>query len=317
MSALFYAILAALSNVFGTWLFALVARGIAAGYFFLFPWRAATSARFYRVLFAGRNRFYGWWCAWLQFQNFTTVFLDRHLLRDSGAITYTFQGREHLIQAVEQGQGGILLMSHMGNWEVAARLLRKMIPQLRLMIFMGRRDKEQIERLQKVDLAESGIRILVADQDAETPFALVEGASFLQDGGFVSMPGDVVLRPDQRVVAVRFLGHTVRLPEAPFMLALLTGAPLYIFFASRRGLGQHHFSVSGPMVLAAEKRDQRRTAVLKAAQGYADLLEDQVRRNPLEWYHFEPFLGPMAGPEFSSSGSGQTVSKTRRIAPEI
>jgi predicted LPLAT superfamily acyltransferase len=306
MSGLFYTILAALSNIFGTWLFALIARGIAAGYFFLFPWRAATSARFYRVLFPGRNRLYCWWCAWRQFQNFTTVFLDRYLLRDSGAITYTFQGREHLIQAVEQGQGGILLMSHMGNWEVAARLLRRMIPQLRLMLFMGRREKEQIERLQKEDLAASDIRILAADQDAETPFALVEGASFLQTGGFVSMPGDVLLRPDQRVVAVRFLGRTVGLPEAPFMLALLTGAPLYIFFASRRGLGRHHFSVSGPMVVAAESRTQRRLAVLQAAQAYADLLADQVRRNPLEWYHFEPFLGPAAGPERSSPESEQT-----------
>ena len=90
------------------------------------------------------------------------------------------------------------------------------------------------------------------------------------------------------------------------MLALLTGAPLYIFFASRRGLGRHHFSVSGPMVVAAESRTQRRLAVLQAAQAYADRLADQVRRNPLEWYHFEPFLGPAAGPERSSPESEQT-----------
>ena len=291
MSGRFYAILAALSNVFGAWLFALTARGIAAGYFLFCPRRVAASARFYRVLFAGRNRLYGWWCAWRQFQNFTTVFLDRYLLQDSGAITFTFQGREHLIQAVEQGSGGILLMSHMGNWEVGARLLRQTIPELRLMLFMGRRAKKQVERLQKEDLSASGIRIVAADQDADSPFALVEGAGFLRTGGFVSMAGDMVWRPGQRVVAVRFLGHTVRLPEAPFMLALMSGAPLYVFFASIRGRGRYHFSVSGPMVVAAESRAQRRPAVLRAAQAYADLLEDQVRRNPLEWYHFEPFLG--------------------------
>jgi predicted LPLAT superfamily acyltransferase len=303
MSGSFYAILAAISNVCGAWLFALTARAIAAGYFFLFPRRAAASARFYRVLFAGRNRLYSWWCAWRQFQNFTTVFLDRYLLGNSGTISYTFEGREHLSQAVEQGRGGILLMSHMGNWEVAARLLRGMIPELRLMIFMGRRAKEKIEQLQKEDLTASGIRILAADQEADAPFALVEGASFLKGGGFVSMAGDKVWRPDQRVVAVRFLGHTVRLPEAPFMLALLSGVPLYVFFASIQGRGRHHFSISGPMVIAVEDRAQRRPAVLQAAQAYADLLEGQVRRNPLEWYHFEPFLGPVADPESSSTVS--------------
>jgi predicted LPLAT superfamily acyltransferase len=301
MSRRFYTVLATLSDFLGAWVFGLAARFVAAGYFVLFPRRAATSARFYRALFPGRSRLYGWWCAWGQFQSFTTVFLDRYLLRDNGSIAFTFQGREHLLDAVEQDRGGILLMSHMGNWEVAARLLRRTIPRLRLMLFMGRRAKEQIERLQKEDLTASGIRILDAGHDADTPFALVEGASFLETGGFVSMAGDMIWRSDQRTVTARFLGHTVRLPEAPFMLALLSGAPLYVFFASMRGRSLHHFSVSGPVAVAAESRAQRRQAVSGAAQAYADLLEDQVRRNPLEWYHFEPFLGPVAGRERRST----------------
>jgi predicted LPLAT superfamily acyltransferase len=297
----FYAILTALSKIFGTWLFALTARGIAAGYFFLFPRRAAVSAHFYRTLFADRSRWYAWWCAWRQFQNFTTVFLDRYLLHDSDTIAYTFEGREHLIDAVRQGRGGILLMSHMGNWEVAARLLRSTIPDLRLMLYMGRRAKEQIERLQKEDLAASGIRVIAADQASGSPFDLVEGVGFLKSGGFVSIAGDVVWRPDQRVVPARFFGHTVQLPEAPFMLALVSGAPLYVFFTSIRGPRRYHFFVSGPMGVVADDRAQRRPAVVRAAQGYAERLEEQVRRNPLEWYHFEPFFGPPADPERADS----------------
>ena len=300
----FYAILTALSKIFGTWLFSLTARGIAAGYFFPFPRRSAVSAHFYRALFADRSWWYAWWCAWRQFQNFTTVFLDRYLLHDSGAITCTSQGREHLIQALGQGRGGILLMSHMGNWEVAARLLRRNIAQLRLMIFMGRRAKEQIERLQKEDLIASGIRIVEAGHEADSPFNLVEGAGFLRTGGFIVMAGDMVWQPDQRVVAAHLLRHTVRLPEAPVLLALVAGAPLYVFFASSRGPGQYHFSVSEPVVVAAESRAQRQPAVLRAAQAYADLLESHVRRNPLEWYHFEPFLGSATGLEHSSPESG-------------
>jgi len=291
VSGRFYAILTALSNVFGTWLFALAARGVAAGFFLFCPRRATASARFYRALFTDRSRLYAWWCAWCQFQSFTAVFVDRYLFRDDGSVSFTFEGREHLIEAMERGRGGILLMSHMGNWELGARLLRRQIPELRLLLFMGRRTKEQIERLQKEDLTASGIRILAADQEAESPFALVEGAGFLQDGGFVSLAGDMLWRPDQRAVAVQFLGRTVRLPEAPFMLALLSGAPLFVFFASSRGRGRHHFSVSAPMTVAAEFRAERRAAVIGAAQAYADILERQVRRNPMEWYHFEPFPG--------------------------
>ncbi len=296
MRYLFYRVLAGCSKIFGPWLFALVSRGIAVGYFLFFPRRSAASARFYRVLFPGRRRWYAWWCAFRQFQNFTTVFLDRYLLQDPGAIAFTFEGRQHLIAAVTEGRGGILLMSHMGNWEAGARLLRRNIPDLRLMLYMGRRAKEQIERLQKEDLAASGIRILAADPAGGSAFDLVEGAAFLKSGGFVSMAGDMVWRPEQPGLSVRFLDHTVRLPEAPFMLALVSRVPLYVFFAEKRGLRQYHFSVTGPLAVTAAGRDLRREAVQKAAQTYAGHLEDQVRRNPLEWYHFEPFLGPPSGP---------------------
>lgn len=306
VSGRFYAILVALSDVFGAWLFVVAARVVAAGYFLFFPRRAAASARFYRVLFADRSPLHAWWCAWRQFQSFTTVFLDRYLLNRCDAVDFTSEGREHLIQAMEQGRGGILLMSHMGNWEMGSRLLRRTIPELRLMVFVGRRAKEQIERLQKDDLTANGIRIVVADQNAGSPFALVEAVSFLRTGGFVAMAGDMVWRPDQRVAPVRFLGHRARLPEAPFMLALMSGTPLHVFFSSIRGRGRYHFSVTGPMVVAAGSRAERRPALLRAAQAYADLLESQVCRNPLEWYHFEPFLGPAAGPERTSAESGQS-----------
>jgi predicted LPLAT superfamily acyltransferase len=158
------------------------------------------------------------------------------------------------------------------------------------MLYMGRRAQEQIERLQKEDLAASGIRIMAADPDSGSAFDLVEGAAFLKSGGFVSMAGDIVWRAEQQAVSVRFLNHTARLPEAPFMLALVSRAPLYIFFATQRGKRRYHFSVSGPVAVTAPSRAQRREAVSRAAQTYADHLEVQVRRNPLEWYHFGPFL---------------------------
>jgi len=299
MSGRFYAFLVVISNIFGAPVFAVTARGIAAGYFFLFPRRAAASAGFYRAVFPERSRLYSWWCAWRQFQNFTTLFLDRYVFGNRGDITYTSQGREHLFNAVNQGRGGIMLISHMGNWEMAARLLREMIPELRLMIIMGRRAKEQIERMQKEDLSANGIRIIVADQDAGTPFALVEVASFLQAGGFVAMAGDKLWRSDQRAVSIRIFKHTARLPEAPFTLALLSSVPLYVFFSSIRGRGRHHFSISDPLTIKAEERSLRKSAVLMTAQEYADLLADQVRKNPLEWFHFEPFLEPEAAPACS------------------
>ncbi len=281
-----------LGRLFGPWLFSLIAGGIAAGYYVCCPGRVAASARFYRALFPGRGRIFYLGCAWRQFQSFTSVFLDRSRLQAPGAVSYRFAGREHLLEALQRKTGGILLMSHIGNWEVGARLLRDDIPDLRLMLYMGQQAKDQIERLQKQDLAASGIRVIAVDRNGGSPFDLVEGISFLKAGGFISMAGDVVWHPDQRVVEAGFLGHTVRLPEAPHMLALASGAPLFIFFATHSGRGQYLFSVLPPTRVKADTRAQRRQAVLGSVQAYADQIARQVRRAPFEWYHFHPFLGP-------------------------
>lgn len=290
----FYKFLSTTSRYVGPGFFLLIARGIAGGYFFLFPRRTAASVRFYRALYPGRQLFFYLGCAWCQFQNFTSLFLDRHLLQSGGAMDYTFEGREHLLDALEHNSGGILLMSHLGNWEMGARLLRRDIPRLRLMLYVGQRAKDQIERLQKQDLVTSGVRVVAVDQAGGSTFDLVEGIAFMRSGGMVSMAGDMVWRPDQRAVKVRFIGHWVRLPEAPFMVALAVKMPLYVFFAANQGHQAYHFSISPPIHVTADHRALRRDAIRKAAQTYADRLETQLRRSPYEWYHFGPFLGPAA-----------------------
>ena len=290
----FYKLLSTAARHLGPGFFQLIARGIAGGYFFLFPRRTAVSVHFYRTLYPGRQALFHWKCAWRQFQNFTSLFLDRHLLQSGASIDYTFEGREHLINTLEQNRGGILLMSHLGNWELGARLLRRNMPLLRLMLYVGQRDRDQIERLQKHDLMVSGIRVVAVDQEGGSALDLVDGIAFLRSGGMVSMAGDMVWRPDQRAVPVRFLDHWVRLPEAPFMLALAVNVPLYVFFAAQRGRQAHHFSVSPPIHVTASHRALRGEAIRQAAQTYADHLETQLRRCPCEWYHFTPFLGPAA-----------------------
>ena len=108
--------------------------------------RVAVGMHFYRTLFPDKSRVYHRWCTFRQFLDFTHVFRDRLLLSDEGKITTDFDGWERLRDAMGC-RGGILLMSHMGNWEVAARLLKKTLPELRLMLYMGIKQKEQIEGL--------------------------------------------------------------------------------------------------------------------------------------------------------------------------
>jgi predicted LPLAT superfamily acyltransferase len=289
---MFYRILPFLSRVFGAWTFDLVARGIAAGYFFFAPRRVMVSVRFYRALFPQRGRFYHGWCAWKQFQNFTSVYLDRYLLQESGDISYTYEGWEHIENALDRKTGGIILMSHLGNWEIAAHLMKRRREQMPLMLFMGQRAQAHIERIQKDDLRRRGIHVVAAEANGgETSFDLLEGLRFIQDGGLVSMSGDQIRTFGQRAVSVAMLGHEVRLPETPHLLAMLSGAPLLVFFSRRVGRKCYHLRTCAPQYIEQAPRHNRAEAIRKSAQAYADLLETHLRSTPCEWYHFEQFLG--------------------------
>lgn len=300
MLSFFYRFMALASRAFGPWLFGLVAKGIAAGYFLFSPQRVGVSLRFYRAVFPERGRAHHLGCAWRQFQNFTSIYLDRTLLDEDREIACTHVGWEHLEAAIDRKAGGIVLMSHLGNWEIAAHFMQRKREDLRLTLFMGMRAKAAIEGLQKEGLVRKGIRVLAVEKEAGAPFDLVEGLRFIQSGGLISMTGDKLWHSSQRSVPVAFLGHEARLPETPHRLAMLSGVPLFAFFSRRTGRRRYHLSIAEPIYVAKAGRRERADAIRRSAQAYADLLAKNLRENPLEWYHFEPFLGPRL-PEAATS----------------
>jgi predicted LPLAT superfamily acyltransferase len=290
MRIVLYKIIIRLSRALGLWVFAVFAWIVATGYYFFFPFRVRNSVRFYRILFPDRNWLYHGWCAWRQFHNFTDVFFDRFLITEHDDIKATSRGFENLEEACRRKEGGILLMSHMGNWEVAAHILMRKKQDRRLLLYMGVKYKEQLEGIQKKSLSQSGVTIIAVDEQGGSPLDFIEGIKFIESGGTVSLTGDLVWKKDQRTVPVKFLGHDVRLPEAPYLLALLSGAPIFIFFAFRTGKRQYQCNMSKPIYIRVSSRRERTAAIQHAAQQYAVILEETLRRHPLQWYHFEPFL---------------------------
>lgn len=284
----YYRALTVLSRRCGLWLFRTGAWFVASGYYLFFPRRVAASADFYRTLRPGR----GWWyyraCAWRQFHRFTGLFVDRFLLQSGQPLTHTSEGLEHLDAALGRGSGGVLLMSHVGNWEIAAHLLKRQRRHLPLLLFLGAREREQIEKLQKEHLVASGIRVVVTDEVAPGPYDALEGIRHLKKGGLVSLTGDMAWHSAQQTLAVRFLGRRVNLPAGPHVLAMLAGVPLFYFFSYRTGPRSHHFIVSAPKFVSPASRAQRAAALQASAQAYADCLENHVRRHPFDWFHFRP-----------------------------
>jgi predicted LPLAT superfamily acyltransferase len=290
IGGLYYRGLTWVSQHLGLWFFQAGAWWVASAYFVLFPRRVAASMVFYRALQPGLSRWHYLRCAWKQFHRFTGVFVDRFLLQTGQAISHTSDGTEQLDALLDQGRGGILLMSHVGNWEIAAHLLKRHRAHMPLLLYMGQKQKDQIERLQKQDLTESGVRIIVAGETAGTPYDTVEGLQHLKKGGLLSLAGDMPWHAGQRTIAVRFLDRRVALPAGPHVFAMVAGVPLFHFFSHRTGPRSYHFTVSEPIYVCPASRAERETALQASAQIYADRLAEEVRRHPFEWFHFRAFF---------------------------
>jgi len=283
-----HAMLVRISRLIGPWFFAGVARCIAAGYFLLSA-KVRESCRLYAILFPQRGRWFHRWCAFRQYQNFTTIHFDRFLTNHYCPPTCDREGAEALEARIGHG-GAVLLMSHLGNWEMAARMLMRRGHETPLLLYMGVKDKEGVERTQKEELRQAGGTILGIDRGAASPFTAVEGLRMLRQGGLVSMTGDMVWRTDQRRAPVTLLGHAALVSEAPFVFALVSGAPIFVFFAFRTGRNRYKLAFSEPIWVQSRGRGERQRVIAEAAQQYADLLENALRAHPCEWYHFDRFL---------------------------
>lgn len=294
-----YTFLVSLARFLGSWLFVVISRVIAAGYF-LFSRNMPESHRFYAILFPNRSKLFHLWCTFRQYQNFTTIHFDRFLSSQGQAATCISPTEDQLGTTIGKS-GAILLMSHLGNWEMAARLLMQQRHDLQLLLYMGIKEKEGVEKHQKEELRREGVTVIGADQNSSSPFAAIEGIHVLRAGGLVSMTGDIVWRSDQRSVPVTFLGHVAYVPEAPFIFAMVSGAPIFAFFAFRTRSNNYQFTLSKPIFIKPSNKMERNREIAEAAQHYAFLLEQALKSHPLEWYHFDRFIhDPCTSPDSSN-----------------
>jgi len=276
------------SLLLGAWPIRFFAWWVATGYFFFRPSRRRSSIRLYQVIFPNRWGWYYLYCTWRQFHSYAATFAERIEIDKKGVTTST-QGRENLVEVARRGSGGIILMSHLGSFEIAAQAFQKY--QLRLLLIMGEKEAKQVARDQREAMKARGIHIQVASEGEDFFLGGVEAIKFVREGGFVSVAGDLVWTEQRSRLPVSLFGHEVALPAGPHLLALVSRAPLFTMFTFRAEKGKYLIRMSPPREVKSSSRSERSAALQASAQTYANALEEMVRQHPFQWYIFEHFFG--------------------------
>jgi len=131
------------------------------------------------------------------------------------------------------------------------------------------------------DEARRGTDVIVAHAGTD-PLAALPIAHHLREGGVVALQVDRA-PPGLRCREVTLFGERTRIPEGPLRLAVLTGAPIVPIFAERVGHRKYRVSARPPIHLARSSSGAELDA---AAQRIADAVQDFVRTNPTQWFHF-------------------------------
>jgi len=178
------------------------------------------------------------------------------------------RGKEHLLEALKQGKGAILLSAHLGNWELIATALSLSNFQ----VISPARPQDEFEGYIKKIRERSGFKTLPVDE------GLIPLLCHLKKGAIVG------ILSDQNIlfggVNVPFFGIPTSTPPGPAILALRSGAPVLPTFDVR--IGKFHIIHIQPPLPLIRNGDFREDVIKNTAM-FNKVIEEWVRRFPEQW----------------------------------
>lgn len=188
------------------------------------------------------------------------------------------QGLERVEEILEEGSGVILLTAHLGNWELGSVLLGQDDWPVSVVYVEDRYPEAESFRS----------RLRRQGNVEEIPLELGSGwgslpvLRSLRENRIVAMQGDRDF--DGRGMAAEFFGEKVRFPRGPFIVSLLTGAPIVPTFLTYTPDLEFRAEFHSPIRVA--RNGERESDLRQAAETWAGTLEEVVATYPDQWYTF-------------------------------
>ncbi len=182
------------------------------------------------------------------------------------------------VERIARSRGGFISPSaHVGNWELAGRLLAGRTARTTHVVVA---EEEALELERWVRREGDGVRFVPRSR----PAISVELVAALRRGEVVAVQGDRALgtRGD---VLIPFFGAPAPFPLGPFLLASAVGVPLVPAFCLLDSNHQYAVKIAEPVTVP-------RGAEVEAARAWVAVLEDVVRQYPTQWFNFFDIWNP-------------------------
>ena len=217
------------------------------------------------------------------FFSFGITLLDRiAVIMGRTRMNCTFESTHLFMQHVERGQGVILLGAHVGSWEIGGHLLGRLGKPVNVVIL--EKDEARMRQLFDKALAAKMFNLIATDGH---PLRSIPIAAALRRGEIVALLGD---RPFGGLdVRVPFLGGHARFPAGPYLLAAVTGAPIFQTFVVRERVGHYRFFAHPAKFIPREMTRAGADALTPHVAEYARCLAEVAKQYPFQWFNIFPF----------------------------
>lgn len=191
----------------------------------------------------------------------------------------TRTGAQYLNELVAGGKGGILVSAHLGNWALAGHLLQHLDTVVHIVMYDG--EEEQLKHYLAKESTEKTFGVIFIREDLSH---IYEIAAALNRNELVCIHADRFLE-NNRSIMHPFLGEEAAFPLGPFALAAKLKAPVCFVFAFKETANRYHFYGFPPKTYAGKGME----GVHKMLTDFVNLLEQQVKAHPEQWFNYYPF----------------------------
>lgn len=254
---------------------------IVSFYFFLF---SPKSSKETFALF--RRLGYSKWAALLKvyrnYYQFGQSLIDKVVVMSGmpNRFTFDFDGEHHLREMVAAGKGGLLLSAHVGNWEIAGHLLKRLGTKINIVMFDG--EHQQIKQYLTGVTGERNVNVIVIKNDISHIYQISDALSRQE---LVCMHADRFLKGN-KVIEVPFLGAPAKFPIGAFVLAATFKVPVSFVFAMKETNLHYHFFATPDRNDPLMNKD---ALSKKLVTEFAGEMENKVKKYPAQWYNFYDF----------------------------
>ena len=248
-------------------------------YYLFFPGKAASPLLYYFRRRLGYSAIRAWFALYENFNYLGRSLIDKIVLMSGLPNPFSIEhdGLQHLEELVREGKGGLLVSAHVGNWEGAGHLLKRLNTPINIVMYDGEHEKIR-ETLESV--RERSFRVIVIREDLSHIYEIKEAVARNE---FVCIHADRFVEGN-RTISGQLLGAAAQFPVGPFILATTFELPVSFVFALKEGPKHYHFFASRGKVYPKGK-----AGIPLMLEDYLRKTETMIRAYPLQWHNYFPF----------------------------